>query len=105
MQELERPAGISNAKDFRSDAVRYVQRQKARTGESVKWNSYEKMAEVIRANMMDSFKDLLPALKLDQEPANEDIGEQRSKFLKTMYDNGYTDGMISRALEECDFGI
>lgn len=105
MQELERPAGIGNAKDFRSDAVRYVQRQKARTGETVKWNSYEKMAEVIRANMMDSFKDLLPALKLDQEPANEDIGEQRSKFLKTMYDSGYTDGMISRALEECDFGI
>ena len=105
MQELERPADVSNPKNFRSEVVSFVHRQQSRTGEKVRWNAYEKMANVIREKMSDSFKDLLPALKLDEAPANEDIGTQRAKFLSTMKDDhGYTDGMISRALEECDFG-
>jgi serine protein kinase len=104
MQELERPADVSNPKNFRDEIVSFVHRQQSRTGEKVKWSAYEKMANVIRVKMSDSFKDLLPALKLDEAPANEDIGAQRSKFLGTMHEKGYTDGMISRALEECDFG-
>lgn len=48
LEKMEKPAGISNPKDFRSEIVNFVLRARANNhGENPKWTSYEKLRTVV----------------------------------------------------------
>ena len=48
LEKIEKPAGISNPKDFRHEIVNFVLRARARNeGKNPDWTSYEKLREVI----------------------------------------------------------
>lgn len=97
LKELEAPAKISNPEDFRNEVVGYVHRLRAR-GETVEWNSYEKLAHVIRTNLSRTMKDLLPVIQLDTEPTDERIADKRNSFFKNMEEKGFTDRMTRRVV-------
>lgn len=96
LSEIEKPCQIVNAKDFRNEVVRYVQRQAAK-GNNVKWNSYEKMADVIRKNLYKKMQDVMPVIKFDAN-VDDEGAEKRETFINNMQDKGYTMPMIKRAV-------
>lgn len=96
LAEIEKPAGIVNAKDFRNEVTRYVLK-KERKGEKVAWNSYEKMAAVIRDNLGRKMKDVMPVIKFDSA-ADEKQVKKRDEFIGNMKAKGYTLPMIKRAV-------
>ncbi len=49
LEKIEKPAGISNPKDFRNEIVNFVLRARANnSGRNPNWTSYEKLRTVIR---------------------------------------------------------
>jgi serine protein kinase len=48
LEKIEKPAGISNPKDFRNEIVNFVLRARANnSGRNPNWTSYEKLRTVI----------------------------------------------------------
>jgi len=66
LEKIEKPAGISNPKDFRNEIVTFVLRARANNqGENPHWTSYEKLREVIEKKMFSSTEDLLPVISFN----------------------------------------
>jgi serine protein kinase len=99
LEKIEKPAGIANPKDFRSEVVNFVLRSKAKNrGASPRWNSYEKLAEVIEKKIFSSTEDLLPIISLGTK-ANKDDEKKRNDFVSRMKDKGYSERQINRLTE------
>jgi serine protein kinase len=63
LEKIEKPAGISNPKDFRNEVVNFVLRAKANNdGKNPSWSSYEKLRHVIEKKMFSSTEELLPVI-------------------------------------------
>ena len=57
LEKIEKPAGISNPKDFRHEVVNFVLRARAANqGKNPAWNSYEKLRLVIEKNMFLQYR-------------------------------------------------
>lgn len=96
LESFEKPAGIAGGKEFRSETVRYVHR-KERNGEQVRWDSYEKLANVIRERLKANMKDFSAVVKFDV--AKSDKQEKKfNQFLENMEEKGYTPTMVQRAV-------
>jgi serine protein kinase len=55
LEKIEKPAGISNPKDFRNEIVNFVLRARANNdGRNPEWTSYEKLRHVIEKKMFSS---------------------------------------------------
>jgi serine protein kinase len=99
LEKIEKPAGISNPKDFRHEVVNFVLRAKADNhGEDVKWSSYDVMAEVIEKKMFSATEDLLPVISFASKSSTEDT-KNHNEFVERMGKNGYTPRQIQRAVE------
>lgn len=96
--EIERPSQITEPKAFREMVTRYVMKQERNTGEKVKWNSYEKMRDVIRANLSRKMEDVMPVIQFDGPEPEGKEKEKRDTFIKNMEDKGYTMPMIKRGV-------
>ena len=97
LKEIEKPAGISNVKDFRNEVSRYVMKRKAK-GEDVRWDSYKPVANIIRKNFNASQKEILPVIKFDSTQDDNKMVKQRDQFIENMKERGYTMPMIKRAV-------
>jgi serine protein kinase len=63
LSKVEKPAGISNPKDFRNEVVKFALRARANNeGKNPSWTSYEKLREVIEKRMFGQVEDLLPVV-------------------------------------------
>jgi serine protein kinase len=99
LEKIEKPAGISNPKDFRSEIVNFVLRARANNeGNNPAWTSYEKLRSVIEKKMFASTEDLLPVISFNAKASNEDI-QKHQDFLQRMIDHGYTEKQV-RLLSE-----
>lgn len=99
LEKIEKPAGISNPKDFRAEVVNFVLRAKAgNNGKNPSWTSYEKMREVIEKKMFASSEDLLPVISFGQK-ANKDEDAKHSDFVNRMVERGYTLSQTRRLVE------
>jgi serine protein kinase len=99
LEKIEKPAGISNPKDFRSEIVNFVLRARANNeGRNPKWTSYEKLRGVIEKKMFASTEDLLPVISFDAK-ASADDKKKHSDFVDRMVDRGYTEKQV-RLLSE-----
>ncbi len=101
LREFEGPAGIGNATDFRKEVVSYVQRQAAKSGgmDKIKWDSYEKMARVIRKRFSSYAEGMRDVIRLDAARLDENEQKKRDDFLDAMHEKGYTDEMTRRGVE------
>ncbi len=97
LEKIEKAAGIANPKDFRSETVNFVLRQKA-SGKEVRWTSYEKMRKVIEDKMFASTEDLLPVISFGTKSSKEDE-KKHSDFVGRMCEKGYTPKQVRRIVE------
>ena len=99
LEKTEKPAGISNPKDFRSEIVNFVLRSRANNeGRNPKWTSYEKLRGVIEKKMFASTEDLLPVISFNAKASDEDRNKH-SDFVERMVERGYTEKQV-RLLSE-----
>lgn len=90
LEKIEKPAGISNPKDFRNEVVNFVLRARANNnGKNPIWNSYEKLKSVIEKKMFTNTEDLLPVISFNAK-ASEDDKKKHEEFISRMVDKGYT---------------
>lgn len=99
LEKIEKPAGISNPKDFRNEVVNFVLRARANNqGKNPRWNSYEKLRSVIEKKMFTNTEDLLPVISFNTK-ASEDDRKKHEEFIARMVDKGYTPKQV-RLLSE-----
>ncbi|MGO1461914.1 MAG: PrkA family serine protein kinase [Oleiphilaceae bacterium] len=94
LEKIEKPAGISNPKDFRNEVVNFVLRAKANNqGENPSWLSYEKLRSVIEKKMFSNTEDLLPVISFNPKASQEDQSKHK-QFVERMVDRGYTEKQV-----------
>ena len=90
LEKIEKPAGIANPKDFRSEVTNFTLRYRANNGgKSPRWDSYEKIKNVIEKKIFTNTEDLLPVISFNAKTNEEDESKHRD-FTKRMMDRGYT---------------
>lgn len=98
LEKIEKPAGIANPKDFRHEIVNFCLRSKAKTGDDVKWTSYEKIRTVIEKKMFASVEELLPVISFGSKKTKEE-NRKHDDFVSRMTERGYTEKQTKRLVE------
>ena len=99
LAKIEKPAGISNPKDFRNEVVNYVLRARANNnGNNPSWSSYEKFKQVIEKTMFKNTDDLLPVISFSAK-GDKNAQQRHTDFVKRMGERGYTEQQTRRATE------
>lgn len=99
LEKIEKPAGISNPKDFRNEIVNFVLRARANNeGQNPAWNSYEKLGRVIEKKMFSNTEDLLPVISFNTKASASDQ-KKHQDFVARMIERGYTEKQV-RLLSE-----
>ncbi len=99
LEKIEKPAGISNPKDFRNEIVNFVLRARANNGgNNPAWTSYEKLREVIEKKMFSNTEELLPVISFNAKASTEDQ-QKHENFVARMVEKGYTEKQV-RLLSE-----
>jgi serine protein kinase len=90
LEKIEKPAGISNPKDFRNEIVNFVLRARAQNeGKNPAWTSYEKLRTVIEKKMFSNTEELLPVISFNAK-ASADDANKHQEFVDRMVAKGYT---------------
>jgi len=90
LEKIEKPAGISNPKDFRNEIVNFVLRARANNaGKNPSWTSYEKLRTVIEKKMFSNTEELLPVISFNAKSSSDDQ-KKHEDFVKRMVEKGYT---------------
>jgi len=90
LEKIEKPAGISNPKDFRNEVVNFVLRARANNqGKNPVWSSYEKLRSVIEKKIFSNTEDLLPVISFNAKGSSED-SKKHQEFVERMQTKGYT---------------
>jgi serine protein kinase len=90
LEKIEKPAGISNPKDFRNEIVNFVLRARAQNaGVNPAWTSYEKLRTVIEKKMFSNTEELLPVISFNAK-ASADDANKHQEFVARMVEKGYT---------------
>ncbi|WP_440904113.1 PrkA family serine protein kinase [Catenovulum sp. SX2] len=90
LEKIEKPAGISNPKDFRNEIVNFVLRARAKhSGKNPSWTSYEKLRTVIEKKMFSNTEELLPVISFNAKTSSEDQ-KKHDDFVARMMEKGYT---------------
>lgn len=96
LEKIEKPAGISNPKDFRYEVTRFVNRAKANNGGiAPSWQSYEKLREVIERRMFNSMEELLPVISFGAKKDGE-TEKKHHGYVERMRARGFTDRQTRR---------
>ena len=98
LDKIEKPAGIANPKDFRNEVVKFVLREKARTGKNPVWTSYEKLREIVEKRMFSKVEDLLPVISFGSKKDAE-LEKKHTDFVARMVQLGYTERQVHRLVE------
>lgn len=94
LEKIEKPAGISNPKDFRNEIVNFVLRARANNnGNNPSWMSYEKLRSVIEKKMFSNTEDLLPVISFNTKSSSEDQ-RKHDDFVARMVERGYTEKQV-----------
>ena len=94
LEKIEKPAGISNPKDFRNETVNFVLRARANNGgRNPVWTSYEKLRTVIEKKMFSNTEDLLPVISFNAKASKEDQ-KKHQDFVARMVKKGYTEKQV-----------
>lgn len=89
LRKLEKPAQVSNSRDFRQEVVLFSLRHKSKTGENPKWDSYNKIKDVIEKRVMVNMGEMLPILVRGNNRSAEDT-KKHTEFVARMAELGYT---------------
>ena len=97
LEKIEKPAGISNPKDFRNEVVNFVLRARAH-GKNPQWTSYEKLRSVIEKRMFSKTEDILPVISFEAKGSDE-LDQRHRSFVDRMAARGYTEKQVRRQVD------
>ena len=97
LEKIEKPAGISNPKDFRNEVVNFVLRARAH-GKNPQWTSYEKLRSVIEKRMFSKTEDILPVISFEAKGSDE-LDQRHRSFVDRMAARGYTEKQVRRLVD------
>jgi len=97
LEKIEKPAGISNPKDFRNEVVNFVLRARAH-GKNPHWTSYEKLRVVIEKRMFSKTEDILPVISFEAKGSAE-LDERHRSFVNRLAARGYTEKQVRRLVD------
>lgn len=90
LEKLEKPAGITNPKDFRNEVVNFCLRHQSKNnGRNPVWTSYEKLKEVIEKSVFKNMEEMIPVISFGTKESKED-SQKHADFLARMKQKGYT---------------
>lgn len=99
LTKIEKPADISNPKDFRNEIVNWILRYQSKNGgQNPSWRSYEKLKSVIEKTMFSKTEDLLPVISFAKKGSLEEE-KKHTEFVHRMKDRGYTERQIRRVVD------
>ena len=101
LEKIEKPAGISNPKDFRNEVVNFCLRARAKkenNGKNPSWTSYSILRDVIEKKMFSNMEDLLPVITFEGKK-DKDLEKKHNEFVARMIERGYTHRQIRRLVE------
>ncbi|MFY0656294.1 MAG: PrkA family serine protein kinase [Neptunomonas phycophila] len=99
LEKIEKPAGISNPKDFRHEVVKHVMRHGMNNnGQKPKWNEYKRIKEVIEEKMFTATEELLPVISFGAKSNSEDQSKH-DEFVERMTKQGYTKRQVRLLVE------
>lgn len=99
LKKVEQPAGVTNAKDFRNEVVKFALRiRAANNGDNPKWTSYEKLRDVIEKRMFSRVEDLLPVISFGSKK-DTDTEQKHHQFVDRMTARGYSEKQVHRLVE------
>ncbi|WP_170335190.1 PrkA family serine protein kinase [Ruegeria arenilitoris] len=99
LEKIEKPAGISNPKDFRNEVVKFVLRARANNrGRNPDWRKYEKLRRVIEKRMFGQIQDLLPVISFGAK-RDKETEAKHNEFIDRMTGRGYTRRQVRRLVE------
>lgn len=94
LEKIEKPAGISNPKDFRNEVVNFVLRARAKNdGRNPSWTSYEKLRAVIEKKMFSNTEELLPVISFNAKASADEL-KKHQDFVDRMITKGYTEKQV-----------
>jgi serine protein kinase len=93
--EVEKPAGISNKKDFRNEIVTFAFRYQAKNGgKNPRWTAYQKIKDVIEAKILGNIEDMLPVIATSTH-GDDDSKKRHRHFVDRMKKLGYTERQVA----------
>lgn len=99
LEKIEKPAGITNPKDFRQEIVKFVLKARSNNnGKNPHWTSYEKIKDVIEKKIFASSEELLPVISFGKKKSTE-LEKKHEEFIERMKQRGYTLSQIRRLVE------
>jgi len=99
LTKIEKPAGITNPKDFRNEVVKFSLRSRVRNGgKNPSWTSYEKIREVMEKRIFSQVEDLLPVISFGTKKDSE-TEKKHDDFVARMVQHGYTERQVRRLVE------
>ncbi len=99
LAKIEKPAGVTNPKDFRNEVVKFALRARAvHEGKNPSWQSYEKLRTVIEKRMFGQVEDLLPVISFGSKK-DKDTDEKHHEFVERMIARGYSKRQVRRLVE------
>ena len=99
LTKVEKPAGIANPKDLRTEVVKFSLRARANNnGKNPSWTSYEKIREVIERRMFSQVEELLPVISFGSKK-DSDSEKKHAEFVQRMAARSYTERQVRRLVE------
>jgi len=99
LEKIEKPAGVSNPKDFRNEVVKFVLRARAEnSGQNPDWRQYEKLRQVIEKRMFGKVEELLPVISFGAK-RDKKTDAKHHEFVERMNSHGYTKRQVQRLVE------
>lgn len=99
LEQIEKAAGIVNAKDFRNDIVRYTDRYRANNeGRMPSWSGYEKIKVVIEKKMFSKTEDIVPIVSFTPKGSSEEQ-KKHDDFINRLIEKGYTERQIKTMVD------
>jgi serine protein kinase len=99
LAKIEKPAGVSNPKDFRNEVVKFVLRARAENlGRNPDWHKYEKLRRVIEKRMFGQIEELLPVISFGAK-RDKETDAKHAEFVDRMAARGYTPRQVRRLVE------
>lgn len=93
---IEKPSGIANPAQFRSELVQWVLRSKNRNGNKMPaWDEYQPMRKVLQALVRRDAEELLPLMSFGPKKDRE-LERKHDEFVERMQKRGYTKKQVQR---------
>jgi serine protein kinase len=98
LSEIEKPAGITNPKEFRADVVSWYWRAKGQEGREPHWKDYVKIADVIAKNIFSNTEEMMPIISFTPKSSSENE-TKHSEFVQRFVEKGYTPRQVRLLVE------